>query len=458
LLKIHQLFLRSFIFIFVSILVLISIVVYFWSKTIYLDQIEKTILSNINTLAISLPNLKNIDQKVKDIKKATKLRVTIVDKDGIVVAESDEDKSLMENHANREEIIDAKYKDYGEISRYSNTVNKDLLYIAKEVIIDNKEYYIRMSSEINTIREYFVKLTLQLIGIFSIFLFLAFVVSYYISDKLKHETDNILSFLINLTKKKDPTNISSFYTQEFFTINRLLNKVAIKLQKKEKSKAKHTAKLKLANKQKDEIISAISHEFKNPIAIITGYVQTLQNDKDLPEQMREKFLSKIDSNANKMTHIIDKLRLALKLEEGKENLEKRNIDLKELCKHISTDLKDKYPTRDINIVGDNQTIQADETLINIAISNLVENALKYSEDVVTIEIAQNYIKIVDLGIGIGEIDLLKITRKFYRVSQNGWNNSLGLGLFIVNSILNLHNFKLEINSEYGKGSEFIIKY
>ena len=63
-----------------------------------------------------------------------------------------------------------------------------------------------------------------------------------------------------------------------------------------------------------------------------------------------------------------------------------------------------------------------------------------------------------MGIGISENDLLKITRKFYRVSQNGWNNSLGLGLFIVNSILNLHNFKLEITSEYGKGSEFIIKY
>ena len=326
-LKIHQLFLRSFIFIFLSILLLISIVVYFWSKSIYLDQIEKNILSNIDTLSISLPNLKNIDQKVIDIKKATNLRVTIIDVDGVVVAESDEDKSLMENHGNREEIISAKYKTYGEISRHSDTLNKDLLYIAKEVSIDDKVYYIRMSSEITTIKEYFIKLTLQLIGIFSIFLLLAFIVSYYISDKIRHETDNILNFLINLTKKKEPTNMSSFYTQEFFTINKLLNKVAIKLQKKEKSKAKHTAKLKLANKQKDEIISAISHEFKNPIAIITGYVQTLQNDKDLPIQMRDKFLSKIDSNANKMTQIIDKLRLALKLEEGRENIEKRELDL-----------------------------------------------------------------------------------------------------------------------------------
>ncbi|WP_419763688.1 MAG: ATP-binding protein [Arcobacter sp.] len=457
-LKIHQLFLRSFIFIFLSILLLISIVVYFWSKSIYLDQIEKNILSNIDTLSISLPNLKNIDQKVLEIKKATNLRVTIIDKNGIVVAESDEDKTLMENHGNREEIIDAKYKAYGEIERHSNTVDKDLLYIAKEVTIDEKVYYIRMSSEITTIKEYFIKLTLQLIGIFSIFLLLAFIVSYYISDKIRHETENILNFLINLTKKKDPTNMSSFYTQEFFTINKLLNKVAIKLQKKEKSKAKHTAKLKLANKQKDEIISAISHEFKNPIAIITGYVQTLQNDKDLPIQMRDKFLTKIDSNANKMTQIIDKLRLALKLEEGRENIEKRELDLKNLCEIISIDLKDKYPNRTIEISGEKKSIQGDDTLISMAISNLIENALKYSEGTVKVEITNEYLKVIDTGIGISETDLLKITRKFYRVSQNGWNNSLGLGLFIVNSILNLHNFKLQIGSVYGKGSEFIIKY
>lgn len=94
----------------------------------------------------------------------------------------------------------------------------------------------------------------------------------------------------------------------------------------------------------------------------------------------------------------------------------------------------------------------------MAISNLVENALKYSENTVTIEITDKYLKVIDLGIGISEMELLKITDKFYRVSQNGWNNSLGLGLFIVNSILVLHDFKLEIHSVYAQGSEFIIKY
>lgn len=457
-LKIHQLFLRSFTIIFLTILFVTSIIVYFWSKSIYISQIEKSILSNINTLSISLHNLENIDEKLNKIKQSTNLRITLIDLSGKVIAETHEDKETMENHSNREEIIKAKYNSYGRVIRHSDTINKDLLYIAKEVTINEIDYYLRISQDIDIIKNNFLKLTLQIIAIFGIFLLLAFFVSYFISKKIQKETNNILYFLLNLTKRKELTTISSSFTQEFHSINRLLNKVAIKLSKKEKIKAKHTAKLKLANKQKDEIISAISHEFKNPIAIITGYVQTLQNDKDLPESMKDKFLAKIDSNANKMTQIIDKLRLALKLEENKENLDIRTLNLNSLCTTIINDLSDKYPNRKIVIEGIDSIINADETLINMAISNLIENAIKYSEDTVTVKLEEKSLHIIDSGIGITEAELLKITKKFYRVSHNSWNNSLGLGLYIVHRILNLHNFKLEIKSKYSIGSEFIIKY
>lgn len=94
----------------------------------------------------------------------------------------------------------------------------------------------------------------------------------------------------------------------------------------------------------------------------------------------------------------------------------------------------------------------------MVLENLVENALKYSEDEVIIKYDDKHISVIDKGIGIGEADLKSIKQKFFRVSQNGWNNSLGLGLFIVSSIISLHNFSLEINSELSKGSEFIIKY
>ena len=185
---------------------------------------------------------------------------------------------------------------------------------------------------------------------------------------------------------------------------------------------------------------------------------TILNDKNMPQAIKEKFLNKIYQNANKMSQIIDKLRLTLKLEEGKQELQLISSSMKKIIENCIGDLKDKYKNREINILGEDIVLKVDETLISMAISNLIENALKYSEDEIIVNISSNSICIIDKGIGIEEKELENINQKFYRISNNGWNNSLGLGLFIVQSILHLHNFSLEITSEFKKGSKFCIKY
>ncbi|WP_228200535.1 sensor histidine kinase [Arcobacter peruensis] len=435
-----------------------TIVTYFWSKNIYMNQIEKNLIQNIDTFSIVVKDLDNIDTILKDLKASVNLRITIIDEKGNVIAESDKNKESMDNHSNREEILQAKDFGIGKVVRFSNTVNKELLYIAKKVTINKNIYFIRMADYTNKITDNFIKLTAQIFGFIAFFLIIGFFITYSISIKIKKETDNILNFLTQLSDKKPTYILKSRYTQEFYKITRLLNKVALKLSKREKQKAKQTAKLKIANRQKDEIISALSHEFKNPIAIISGYSETILNDNDMPVVMKEKFLSKIHSNANKMSHIIDKLRLTLKLEEGKQELLLTPCPIKNILNDITSDLEDKYKNREIIISGEDIDLKVDETLISMAISNLIENALKYSEDEVFVELTDNSIIIKDKGIGIEAKELEKIRNKFYRVSNNGWNNSLGLGLFIVQAILSLHNFKLEINSEFNKGSEFRIKY
>jgi len=458
LLKIHQLFIRTFILIFTAITLSLSVVTYFWSKNIYLDQIEKNLIQNIDTFSIVLKDFEHIDTIIKDLKARINLRITIIDERGNVIAESDKDKSLLENHGTRAEVLEAKDRDLGKSLRYSTTVNKELLYIAKKVVIDKKIYFIRMADYTDKITENFMKLTIQIFIFVAFFLIVGFLASYYISLRIKNETEAILTFLTELSSKKPSFALHSTFTLEFHKITKLLNKVAIKLSKKEKQKAKQNAKLKLANRQKDEIISALSHEFKNPIAIISGYSETILGDDDMPPAMKTKFLNKIHANANKMSHIIDKLRLTLKLEEGKQELILKPCSMKKLIEEIISDLKDNYKTREINLEGEDVTLHVDETLISMAISNLIENALKYSEDEVTVRITPEAIEIVDKGIGIEPKELEKIKQKFYRVSKNGWNNSLGLGLFIVQSILSLHSFQLDIESEHHIGSNFKIKY
>ena len=460
-LKIHQLFLRTYFTIFAGIIITFTLLTYFWAKSLYLHQIEKNLIKNIDTVAIFLKDKKsmgNIENIVNTLNEELDLRITIINSDGKVIAESDKELSDISNHANRAEILQAKNEDIGKDARLSVTLNKELLYIAKKVKINEQTYYIRMADYTNKINENFMKLSLDIVYFVVLFLVIIFLASYFITKRIKKETDSILSFLIQLSNKKSSFNLSSNYTYEFDKIAKLLNKVALKLSKKQKQKSRQTAKLKLANRQKDEIISAISHEFKNPIAIISGYSETIINDEKMPEAIKIKFLNKIYTNANKMSQIVDKLRLTLKLEEEKQTIVLTPCSMKKIVENCIGDLEDKYKDRKIHILGEDTRIRVDEILISMAISNLLENALKYSEDEIVINILKDSVCIVDKGIGIDESEIKNINQKFYRVSNNGWNNSLGLGLFIVQSILSLHYFSLKVKSEIGKGSEFCIEF
>ena len=460
-LKIHQLFLRTYLAIFVAILITVTLSTYFWAKNLYLNQVEKNLIQNIDILSVILEDTKDINSIkdiIKDLSKKLNLRISIINENGEVVAESHKNIEDIKNHSNRVEIIEARNIGLGKDTRVSETLNKDLIYIAKKVSFNEEIYYLRMADYTNKITDNFKKLTFEIFIYISFFLIIAFISTYFISIKIQRETDSILYFLKEITNKKKPIFLQSNYTFEFYKIAKLLNKVAKKISKKDEIKAKHTAKLTLANRQKDDIISAISHEFKNPIAIISGYSQTLIEDENLSPTLKIKFLNKILSNSNKMSQIVDKLRLTLKLQDNNHKLILNKVSIKKIVENSISDLKIKYKNREIKVLGVDKEINADEILIGIAISNLIENALKYSQEDVIIEINENSISITDKGIGISQENLENIFKKYYRATSNNWNNSLGLGLFIVKSILNVHNFKLEIDSKIGNGSTFKIYY
>ncbi|HFU76833.1 MAG TPA: sensor histidine kinase, partial [Arcobacter sp.] len=139
-LKIHELFLRSYIAVFFVIITFVSIILYFWSQNIYLSQFEKSLISNIHTLSISLDKIDNIQSKISKIHEKTNLRITLISKDGTVIAETNHKITQMNNHKNRAEIIDAKYDGIGKSIRYSTTIKKDFMYVAKKITLDNKTY------------------------------------------------------------------------------------------------------------------------------------------------------------------------------------------------------------------------------------------------------------------------------------------------------------------------------
>ncbi len=458
-LKFHQIILRKFLLLFAFLFLLVGAIVHYWTYDYYIDSSKKALIQDISLLSFTINNRTNFDALARKIKKNLQLRFTVIAKDGTVIAEGYKDKTSMENHRYRPEIMQADNEKFGEIIRHSHTLNKDMLYIAKKIELKNKIIYIRLAKELKGIYHEFVNLGIKISAVVILFFIILFFMSYKINTQIQYETNKIVDFLKALTKKEKPTYITSHYSQEFALITSLLTKISKILAKKEKQHDKYTKKLQNSNRQKDDIISAISHEFKNPIAVVNGYSQTLLEDESINPSIRKKFLTKINNNGTKLSELIDTLRLSMKLDGKTQSIQTHQTNLNELVNETVQTLQLTYPQKHIMIQGDKSIIvNVDKTLFGVVMSNLIENALKYSEDEVIVKISKRSIEVIDTGIGISEKNLEKITEKFYRVQQNSWNNSLGLGLFLVNKIITLHHFTLTISSKVNEGSTFKVEF
>ena len=275
--------------------------------------------------------------------------------------------------------------------------------------------------------------------------------------RMQKELNIINTYLKNLDKIEQVDYKTHFFTQEFEEINQNLIKVLKKAKKREDIKQRYNAKLKLKNRQRSDMLSAIAHEFRNPIASIMGYSQTLQDDPEIPEALREKFLGKIYNNGNKIESLLSRLIMWNKFESKETTLHKTSFDIGGLANEVKISLQEKYPDREIMIQGESFLVEADRTLMEVVLKNLIENALKYSKEKVEVTIEKGTVFVRDKGVGIDEKELDKVTKKFYRSGTHSWDNSMGLGLSIVKTILNLHGSKLEIQSTKGEGSTFSFK-
>jgi signal transduction histidine kinase len=155
------------------------------------------------------------------------------------------------------------------------------------------------------------------------------------------------------------------------------------------------------------------------------------------------------------TTLFRSLSLAAKLESGDLPFQISEFDFNELAKDVIASFSIAESSREIVYEGEEMLIKADAQMMEMAISNLISNALKYSEDIVYVKLKDGIFSVKDSGIGIAEEEISKITDKFYRVEGRSWDNSLGLGLTFVSYILKMHGLDLKVESAINEGSTFL---
>lgn len=230
-----------------------------------------------------------------------------------------------------------------------------------------------------------------------------------------------------------------------------------------------TEELKELNKKKNQFLGMAAHDLRNPLHIIKGFTSLFLNiEKDSLKPEHLSMLELIDKNCKQMLTIVNDLVDISAIAEGKIDLNKQLTNIKELLDtnnyFANIMASKKNIIIEVNIQNDIPQINIDKDRITQVIENLLTNAVKFSHPQTTINLKafqdNNYLNfsIKDQGKGIPKEDLELIFKPFETpVKPTGKEKSTGLGLVIVKNIIDLHQGKIVVYSEPGKGTEFIIK-
>ncbi|WP_134091255.1 PAS domain S-box protein [Olivibacter sp. XZL3] len=220
--------------------------------------------------------------------------------------------------------------------------------------------------------------------------------------------------------------------------------------------------VKALNAKKDEFIALASHELKTPLTSVYGYLQLLAKGPD--SKMTSLFVDKGLKQLDKLNKLVSELLDVSKIEAGKLQFNTEFFDLNELL-HETVEAF-SFSINSHRIILDAQEtpvyIKADKERIEQVIINFLSNAVKYSPDADRVWVGCKRkegsveISIKDKGIGLTPSQQQKIFTRFYRADNTSGISGLGIGLYLSREIVERHAGTIQLTSEYGKGSEFVI--
>ena len=202
-----------------------------------------------------------------------------------------------------------------------------------------------------------------------------------------------------------------------------------------------------------EMIANMSHELRTPLTIIRGYADILENFGEDLELVAEATAA-IKTSAENMQDLVEKILFLARADQNNLPLKKFPVEVNELLKSVIESYKN--PRLEF-LPGESFEIVGDKSFLEKMFQELIDNALKFSEEKVFVKVEKPCIKIIDSGIGIAQENILKIFDRFFKIDKSrtkngGEKNSFGLGLSIAKWIADKHEIKIEIESELNNGT------
>jgi len=396
------------------------------------------------------------DEPQKLSKFASKdLRITLIDSKGGILYDSDAETVKMENHNDREEVIDAFAKGAGEDLRYSSTLQARVFYFAKRL---NDGKVLRLGMRQANLQQVFSKTIPYLIVLLAAIVAAAILIAIGLSRAFISP----LQKLVDQLGTPEWMKIENVY-KEIAPLVNTIRKQDLELQltieqlSNEKQKITHL---------KDEFTANASHELKTPLTSISGYAELIENDMAKPEDVKM-FAGKIHKEALRLQSIANDIITLSKLDGQQGELFDLNekVNLWNVAHGCVEDLSLKASKKSVSVSLDGDKaaeIQGNSKLLYEMVFNLVDNSIRYTEQggKVAVVVEPGAIVVKDTGIGIPEECQSRVFERFYRVdkSRSKETGGTGLGLAIVKHIAEVLHATIQLNSAVGFGTEIRIGF
>jgi len=226
--------------------------------------------------------------------------------------------------------------------------------------------------------------------------------------------------------------------------------------------------LKVRENYRKEFMGNVSHELKTPLFTVQGYILTLLDGAMKDKNVRKKYLMRANKGVERLIYIVKDLDMITKLEVGNLILNRQEFDIVETIQNVFDLLEMKAAKKNISLVFDTDygkaiMVNADQERIQQVLTNLIENSIKYGKEEGTTEVNiedliknKVIVRVTDNGEGISEENIPRLFERFFRVDKSGSRKEggSGLGLSIVKHLVEAHNEKIYVESQFGVGSEF----
>ena len=405
---------------------------------------------------------KAIQEKVTCLSGELDLRITVINPQGMVLGDSETEPSEMENHADRSEVIDAMKDGFGQSTRPSETLGYNMKYVAVRVGGEGDVLgVVRFAMPLSEVQ-------LQMQAIYRAVLFgavvalvIALTISYFVSKSMTSPIREMKEIAQRLASGDFSRKVRIKNKDELGELAKSLNTMADELQAKMEN-------LKRLDRVRTDFVANVSHELKTPLTLIKGYIETLEDKAISDTEKAGKFISIIKEHTNRLSNIIDDLLSLSELELSRDSVDKSEFDLKSLMDDIALGfghaLAAKQQKLTIESQGQDFKIKADRDKIEQVFVNLIDNAIKYTEDDGRIRVClvqQNgevVVTVEDNGIGIQEEHLDRVFERFYRVdkARSRQLGGTGLGLGIAKHIVLAHQGEIRIESDTSKGTKVFV--